>query len=91
MDFSAALAALKGGGRITRAGWNGHGMWLTLVPGSTITVAPDRPLGAAMPDRIGQQLHYRAHIDMKTVNDEIVPWVSSQTDLLAEDWEVLDA
>lgn len=29
----------------------------------------------------------RSYIYMKTVNDELVPWVASQTDLLAEDWQ----
>jgi hypothetical protein len=31
----------------------------------------------------------RPFLYMKAVNDELVPWVASQTDLLAEDWEVL--
>lgn len=30
MDFSDALTHLRLGGRITRAGWNGVGMWLEL-------------------------------------------------------------
>lgn len=30
MDFSEALAALKCGARVRRAGWNGPGMWLAL-------------------------------------------------------------
>lgn len=38
MDFGRALAALKAGQRVARQVWNGKGMWLTLVPGSTITV-----------------------------------------------------
>lgn len=86
MDFGAALAALKAGQRVAREGWNGKGMWLVLVPGSTITVAVGRPLGEAAPELVGQAVEYRPHIDMKTVDDEIVPWVASQTDLLAEDW-----
>lgn len=86
MDFGQALGALKSGGRVSREGWNGKGMWLVLVPGSTITVAADRPLGVAAPELAGRTVEYRAHIDMRTVNDEIVPWVASQTDLLAEDW-----
>jgi Protein of unknown function (DUF2829). len=28
----------------------------------------------------------RPYIFMKTVDDELVPWVASQTDLLADDW-----
>lgn len=30
MDFGAALVALKSGQRVSRAGWNGKGMWLEL-------------------------------------------------------------
>lgn len=29
----------------------------------------------------------RPYIYMSTVNGELVPWVASQTDLLAEDWD----
>jgi len=31
----------------------------------------------------------RAYIYMKTVNNELVPWVASQTDLLADDWYIV--
>lgn len=30
----------------------------------------------------------RAFIYMKTADDQRVPWVASQTDLLADDWEI---
>jgi hypothetical protein len=86
MDFGQALTALKDGQRVTRDGWNGKGMWLVLVPGSTITVAADRPLGQVAPELVGSALEYRPHVDMKTADGQIVPWVASQTDLLAEDW-----
>jgi hypothetical protein len=32
---------------------------------------------------------YQAYIAMKTVQGTVVPWLASQTDMLAEDWEVL--
>lgn len=75
---------------MARNGWNGKGMWLVLVPGSTITVAAGRPLGVAAPELVDQAVEYRPHIDMKTADDEIVPWVASQTDALAEDWVTVD-
>lgn len=31
------------------------------------------------------------YIYMKTMDDHLVPWVASQTDLLAEDWVVIFA
>ena len=32
---------------------------------------------------------HRTYIEMKTVDDEYVPWVASQTDILADDWRVV--
>jgi hypothetical protein len=88
-DFSTALRLLREGKRISRLGWNGKGMWLVLVPGSTITVSAGRPLGDAAPELVGEQIAYRPHIDIKTVDGEIVPWVASQSDLLAYDWVIV--
>ena len=90
MDFGTALAHLKNGRRVSRDGWNGHGMFVFLVPGSVITVHGDRPLGKAMPDLIGHEVAYRPHLDMKTVDGQVVPWAASQSDLLAEDWVTVD-
>jgi hypothetical protein len=91
VDFGAAIAALTNGKRVTRSGWNGAGQWLILVPGSTITVEADRPLGKAAPDLIGRQVAYAPHVDIYTVQGALVPWLASQTDALAEDWTVVEA
>lgn len=32
----------------------------------------------------------RPYLYMKAVDDTLVPWVASQTDLLAEDWQTLE-
>ena len=90
MNFGDALIALRTSRRVTRAGWNGAGMWLVLVPGSTITVSAGRPLGDAAPELVGQSVDYRPHIDIMTVQGSVVPWIASQSDLLAEDWTVVD-
>ena len=87
VSFSRALEALKEGKRVTRQGWNGKGMWLFLVPGSTFTVQEGRPLAKYL--TVGEQVQYGAHIDMKTASGNVVPWLASQTDMLAEDWEIL--
>lgn len=87
MDFSDALSALKHGSRVARSGWNGKGMFLFLVPGSHFIVNR-APLLGIYPE--GTEIDYHAHIDMKTAQGDVVPWVASQTDLLASDWtEVL--
>jgi hypothetical protein len=33
---------------------------------------------------------YRDYIAMKTAQNDVVPWVASQTDVLAEDWEIVN-
>lgn len=85
-DFGTALNRLRAGRRVARRGWNGEGMWLVLVPGSSIRIEAGRPLGQAAPELVGQHADYRPHIDIKAADDTLVPWVASQTDLLAHDW-----
>lgn len=85
MDFSEALKAIKAGERVQRAGWNGKGMFLFLVPGSTFKVNRP-PLLGIYPE--GTEVRYHAHIDMKTAQGDVVPWLASQTDVLADDWQL---
>lgn len=87
MNFGEALEGLKGGMCVARKGWNGKGMFLFLVPGSTFQVNR-APLNEIYPE--GTTINYHAHIDMKTATGEIVPWLASQTDVLAEDWDLVD-
>lgn len=88
MDFGEALHALKNGQRVARAGWNGKGMFLFLVPDSIFTVNRE-PLLSIMGE--GTQVQYHAHIDMKTAQGYVVPWLASQADMLAEDWVLVAA
>lgn len=84
MDFSVVLQGVKYGGlRAARQGWNGKGMFIFLVPGSTFTVNRE-PLLSILGE--GTVVNYHGHIDMKTADGMIVPWLASQTDILADDW-----
>lgn len=87
LSFGLAIEALKKGFKATRRGWNGHGMFIFLVPGSRFKVNRS-PLLGIYPE--GKEIDYRSHIDMKTVDGSIVPWVASQSDILADDWEILE-
>ena len=86
MTFSEALVEVKNGARVAREGWNGKNMFIFLVPGSTFKVNRP-PLLGIYPE--GTEIKYNPHIDMKTADGSIVPWLASQTDILADDWEVL--
>lgn len=86
MNFGDALDRIKSGEKVARLGWNGKDMFLFLVPGSTFKVNR-APLLGIYPE--GTEINYHAHIDMKTADGQIVPWLASQTDVLAEDWVVV--
>jgi Protein of unknown function (DUF2829) len=79
-----AVKSMQDGLRVRRAGWNGKGMFLFLVPGSRFMVNRPPLLGIY---REGTVVDYHSHVDMKTAQGYIVPWLCSQADLLATDWE----
>lgn len=87
MDFGEALKSLKNGKRVARAGWNGKGMWLGLVSGDDwqLTITFDRK-PAFMESSTDLGHFILPWIGMRTVDNGFVPWLASQTDLLAEDW-----
>lgn len=86
MNFSDALSAIKVGHRLKRSGWNGKDMFVFLVPGS-VFVTNREPLLSIL--GAGVEVQYHAHIDMKTAQGYVVPWLASQADLLTEDWEII--
>lgn len=86
MNFSDALTNLKAGHRLIRRGWNGKGMFLFLVPGSVFRVNRE-PLLSILGENV--EVQYHAHIDMFTAQGYVVPWLASQTDILADDWETI--
>lgn len=93
MDFGTALLAIKRGYKVARKGWNGKGMWLILVPGQkAVQLKEGTPYHAALGP---VETEILPHIDMWTVNAEgrraMLPgWLASQSDMLAEDWEIVE-
>lgn len=87
MNFSQALDEIKAGKKVSRSGWNGKNMFVFMVPGSTFTVNRP-PLLGIYPE--GSEINYQGHVDMKTANGTIVPWICTQSDLLATDWVLAD-
>jgi hypothetical protein len=86
VDFSKALTEIKGGRRLARGGWNGKDMFIFLVNGSNFKVSRAPLLGIYPEDT---EVSYHSHIDMKTSQGYVVPWLASQVDLLAEDWVIV--
>lgn len=86
LSFGLAVEALKMGMKVTRAGWNGKGMFLYFVTADYYPVKMQ-----AAKDFFGENslVPYRGYIAMKTVNNEVVPWVASQSDILENDWIIV--
>ena len=99
LSFGDALKALKAGQRVARTGWNGKGMWLSLSCAPGGDAAGRREIAAENFWSSNNSEYARQNggsavvlpcITMKTATGEILMgWLASQTDMLAEDWEVL--
>ena len=87
MNFGLAIEAAKKGAKITRRGWNGKGMFLYYVPEGRYPARTDAAKSIATEDG---KVDYGAYIAMKTAQGNVVPWLASQTDILADDWEVIE-
>ena len=80
MDFGGAVQELKKGKRLVRKGWNGKGIFIELQ----------------VPTEKSKMTSPYIYIDttgLQTENEQapksLVPWLASQTDILADDWEIL--
>lgn len=93
MKFGDAIEALKAGKKVARTGWNGKGMWLSLSCDGSREVAAENfwsPHNAEFARQNGGTAKVLPSITMKTATGEILMgWLASQTDMLAEDWEVV--
>lgn len=78
-DFGWAIGEMKSGEKVYRRGWNGKGIFIELQA----------------PDEHSKMSHPYIYIDTTrlesnnpNVKRNLVPWLASQTDMLAEDWEI---
>lgn len=84
MSFGLALEALKHEHYVQRTGWNGKGLRLGLVG-----------KGGVMEHGFSEvsTLPYIVIIypqDAANTPGAIVPWLASQTDMLADDWQIVE-
>jgi hypothetical protein len=81
MNFGQALELFKEGKSVTRKGWNGKGLYVTAqIPDSFSKMT--RPyLFMTCPK--GSTNHF----GQQERDFERIPWIPSQTDIFAEDWE----
>ena len=106
VDFGEAIKSLKAGKRIQRKGWNGKGMFVFMqVPSSVpaevvprMSSLPDavkvefsRRLDSMNKDlKVDAGIRYQNQLAMVYPDNTIFGWLASPSDILSEDWIILD-
>ena len=88
LDFSEALLLLKQGHRLARVGWNGRGMFVAYQKGYPDGIPINKNTAEATGYLEGTVCRFLPYLILKTADGAFVPWLASQTDILAEDWYV---
>ncbi|MEV6400937.1 MW1434 family type I TA system toxin [Streptomyces sp. NPDC051907] len=76
MKFEEALAAMRGGDKVARAGWIQPDKWVRLVP-------------ARMDEREAGRVH-ASYFEFKQGDGSLVPWTLTHNGVLSEDWYVVE-
>lgn len=84
--FGVAIEALKMGHKVQRSGWNGKDMYLVILD-----PARDNLMTLSVSCiEAKRELALQPFIVMKTVDNTYVPWLASQTDMLSDDWRIVN-
>ncbi len=91
-DIGWAIRQLKAGRRVARAGWNGRGMWLWLMQEAQVKAEWCRePFLKQLAEANGGEIRALGSIRMKTADGAVLTgWLASQSDMLAEDWMLVE-
>lgn len=92
MTFGMAIEAMKQGKKVARAGWNGKGMYLWLLPAANVKAewCKEEHL-KALAEQNGGEIECLASIRMKTADNKVLTgWLASQTDMQADDWVIVE-
>lgn len=89
LTFGLAIEAMKKGKYVARSGWNGKGMYIFLIGDDMYKNQPGIG-GWTYTNGKNDNIQLLPFIAMKTVDGKVVPWLASQTDMLSEDWRIVE-
>lgn len=84
MSFGHAIEAMKLGHKVARSGWNGKGMWVEIQTPTEQSKMTRPYLYMCIPNGTTKQFGDQANAER-----DMVPWLASQTDMLADDWGIV--
>ena len=85
-----AVKEMQDGRKLQRKGWNGKGMYIVYQKAYPEGIPINKNTANATGIPEGTVCKFLPYIMMRTASGEFVPWLCSQTDLLAMDWEVTE-
>lgn len=89
MTFGHAIVMAEEGKKIARHGWNGKGMFVLYTPGRVVENL--EPNSFYEKSGFEAPVVINGHFDMKAADGSmVVGWLASQTDMVANDWCVVD-
>ena len=92
MKFSEAIELCMQGKRITRADWNGKGMYVYYTKGKTIDVSAwTGSDDLSDSECLRGYIVIKGHFDMYNAQGErVIGWLASQTDMASDEWMVVE-
>ena len=90
LTFGLAIEAAKKGCKIARKGWNGKGLYVIYRTGYPDGIPCNKNTADAVGIPEGTLFKVRPYLQMKCVDDSFQMWLASQSDILEEDWEVVE-
>ncbi|EHQ41565.1 DUF2829 domain-containing protein [Myroides odoratus] len=90
MNFGKALEALKQGKKVSREGWNGQGMFAVLQKGYPDGIPCNKQTAEAWGLKEGDLFKVRPYFQLRTAQGDHAMWVPSGSDILSEDWIIID-
>ena len=103
MNFGQAIEAVKNGKLPAREGWNGKGMFIFMRPKCELDADTVVNKVQSLPESVkkwvaenygdspSDKIKFSEYLCMKAADGTIVNgWLASQTDMLSEDWTVLE-
>ena len=100
-NFGQAIQSLKNGKLVARKGWNGKGMFIFMRPGDRLDDNFIVKNVKSVPEKFktyviknmdfDSSTYFTPYLCMKAADGTVVNgWLASQTDMLSEDWELVD-
>lgn len=90
MNFGLAIEAMKKGFRVARHGWNGKNMSVAYQKGYPEGIPCNKNTAEAWGMKEGELFKCRPYMQMRCADGTFQMWLASQSDILADDWYIVD-